>query len=326
MMVKLWGIDRSPLIPTEMQVEQTMNAKLLVVIGKTTKREVSLQLPAVLGRSREADITVAHPLISRRHCEISEDHGLLILRDMTSLNGTMIGGRRVEFAALLPDAEFTIGPLTFRVEYEYDGDLESVPETRFVETVEEPLEAGLGEPIPAEAEEESMREVEEAIPATPASESSSGELAVPDFMAMADADIEEILPAAAAPPAPAPAAAIGTIGPQWPPVADDKLPTLPTPDVLDDPMEVDSSLQSGGGHGATVGKESRWAAEPQSVEKLRDALRASAQAESPADATPGEKVAKPPAKRKPQAANPPKRPTEGDDMDPEFGSFLEGLE
>ena len=38
-----------------------MNAKLLVVLGTTTKREVTLQLPAVLGRSREADITVPHP-------------------------------------------------------------------------------------------------------------------------------------------------------------------------------------------------------------------------------------------------------------------------
>ena len=49
-----------------------MNAKLVVVTGKTSKRIVELDLPCVLGRSREADVTVAHPLISRRHCEISE--------------------------------------------------------------------------------------------------------------------------------------------------------------------------------------------------------------------------------------------------------------
>ena len=96
-----------------------MNAKLFVVLGKTTKRVVALHLPAVLGRSRQADVTVAHPLISRRHCEISENNGLLILRDLASLNGTMIGGRRIELAPLLPDEEFTIGPLTFRVLYDY---------------------------------------------------------------------------------------------------------------------------------------------------------------------------------------------------------------
>jgi pSer/pThr/pTyr-binding forkhead associated (FHA) protein len=100
-----------------------VNAVLLVVDGNTTRRRVVLKLPCVLGRSRQADVTVAHPLISRRHCELSETDGLLMLRDLASLNGTMIGGRRVTTAPLLPDAEFTIGPLTFRVRYEYDGDL-----------------------------------------------------------------------------------------------------------------------------------------------------------------------------------------------------------
>ena len=104
-----------------------MKAKLIVVLGKTTKRVVVLHLPAVLGRSRQADVTVAHPLISRRHCEISENNGLLILRDLASLNGTMIGGRRIELAPLLPDEEFTIGPLTFRVLYEYSGDRNRFP-------------------------------------------------------------------------------------------------------------------------------------------------------------------------------------------------------
>ena len=55
------------------------------------------------------------PLISRRHCEISENDGLLMVRDLASLNGTMIGGQRVESAPLLPGGEFTIGPLMFRI-------------------------------------------------------------------------------------------------------------------------------------------------------------------------------------------------------------------
>ena len=50
-------------------------------------------------------------------------------------------------APLLPDAEFTIGPVTFRVLYEYDGDLESVPDTRFLDEVEA-MEAGLGDRLP----------------------------------------------------------------------------------------------------------------------------------------------------------------------------------
>ena len=155
-----------------------MNAKLLVVIGKTTKREVALQLPAVLGRSREADVTVAHPLISRRHCEISENNGLLMLRDLASLNGTMIGGRRIELAPLLPDAEFTIGPLTFRVLYEYDGDLESVPDTRFVDE-KETTDANLGTPASATVDGATMRDADEGLPGEPDDESHAGEMAMP---------------------------------------------------------------------------------------------------------------------------------------------------
>src|SRR5208283_5234856 len=113
-----------------------MNAKLLLLVGRTIKRQVALKLPCVVGRSRNAEVTVTHPLISRRHCEISEDNGLLMLRDLASLNGTMIGGRRIDSAPLLPGDEFTIGPLTFRVLYDYVGDVGSVPAPRFYDEME----------------------------------------------------------------------------------------------------------------------------------------------------------------------------------------------
>ena len=172
-----------------------MNVKLLVILGKTVKREVALRLPAVVGRSRNADVTVTHPLISRRHCEISEDHGLLMLRDLASLNGTMIGGRSIVRAPLLPDAEFTIGPLTFRVLYKYDGDYESVPATRFVDCVEATTEAGLGDMASAGAAEElPIPAVDLALPAEPASRSESSEIVIPNFMDLADADPEVAIP------------------------------------------------------------------------------------------------------------------------------------
>ena len=232
-----------------------MNAKLVVVMGKTTKHKVGLQLPTVLGRSREADVTVAHPLISRRHCEIFENDGLVMLRDLASLNGTMIGGRRIELAPLLPGGEFTIGPVTFRVLYEYDGDLESIPDTRFLDEVDA-TEAGFGDPTFGGAEDVPGFGVDEALPAEPTSVSELGELAMPDFMALADADPEEALPAG-----PAPAAVAATL--PRPPVSGDNLPARRIADSPAEPLEVDSSLQSGG-HGTT---ESPWAVQPQAVER-----------------------------------------------------------
>lgn len=96
-----------------------MNAKLIIVGGKANRSEIALRLPTVIGRSREADLTMAHPMVSRRHCELFQEGGLLKIRDLGSLNGTFVGEEQVREAELYPSTEFTVGPLTFRVEYEY---------------------------------------------------------------------------------------------------------------------------------------------------------------------------------------------------------------
>ncbi len=100
-----------------------MQARLIVTGGKTNKREVSLTVPIVVGRSREAGLTVAHPMVSRQHCEIFESRGLLRIRDLRSTNGTYVAGKRIEEAVLRPHEQFTIGPLTFEVDYECVGDV-----------------------------------------------------------------------------------------------------------------------------------------------------------------------------------------------------------
>jgi predicted component of type VI protein secretion system len=98
-----------------------MEAKLVVVRGKASKGHISLKLPTIIGRSREADLTIAHPTISRKHCELYDQDGLLVIRDLGSMNGTFVGKKQVKRAELRPNQEFSIGPLTFRVLYEYDG-------------------------------------------------------------------------------------------------------------------------------------------------------------------------------------------------------------
>jgi pSer/pThr/pTyr-binding forkhead associated (FHA) protein len=104
-----------------------MEAKLTVVRGKTTKGSLSLKLPTVIGRSEEADLTVGHRTISRRHAELFETAGAVMIRDLGSTNGTIVDGQRIKEAPLPPGAEFTLGPLTFRVDYEYKGDRSKLP-------------------------------------------------------------------------------------------------------------------------------------------------------------------------------------------------------
>jgi hypothetical protein len=104
-----------------------MDAELIVVGGKASKRAIKLKLPMVIGRGRNARLTIAHPMVSRRHTELFERDGLLMVRDLGSLNGTVVGGQRVQEAPLPPEAEVTIGPLTFRAQYKYAGDLAKLP-------------------------------------------------------------------------------------------------------------------------------------------------------------------------------------------------------
>jgi pSer/pThr/pTyr-binding forkhead associated (FHA) protein len=104
-----------------------MQARLIVVGGKASKGSFSLTLPAVVGRNQDAGLCLGHRTISRRHAELFEKSGLLMVRDLGSLNGTIVDGKRIKEAPLPPDAKFTIGPLTFRVQYEYTGDRTKLP-------------------------------------------------------------------------------------------------------------------------------------------------------------------------------------------------------
>lgn len=96
-----------------------LNAKLLVVGGDAKSGEVLLRLPTTIGRGREATLTLPHPLVSRVHCEIVEREGRLVVKDLSSLNGTFVNNKRIEGEqALDPEQLLTLGNVTFRAVYE----------------------------------------------------------------------------------------------------------------------------------------------------------------------------------------------------------------
>ncbi len=138
-----------------------MEATLTVIGGKTSKRTITLRkLPTVIGRGKEARLTIAHPMVSRRHCELSEKGGLLMVRDLGSLNGTLVGGRRIKEAPLPPGGEFSIGPLSFCAQYQYDGDRKSLPPTVWAE----PAAAGAA---PAAEEMPDFEDINDTSPVPP---------------------------------------------------------------------------------------------------------------------------------------------------------------
>jgi predicted component of type VI protein secretion system len=96
-----------------------VDAKLVVVGGDAQVRQYDLHLPAVIGRSRSTDVRLGHPLVSRHHCEVFEANGVLMVRDLGSLNGTFVGETRIAEQAMpvKPGELLTVGPVTLRAEY-----------------------------------------------------------------------------------------------------------------------------------------------------------------------------------------------------------------
>ncbi|HVV58694.1 MAG TPA: DUF3662 and FHA domain-containing protein [Gaiellaceae bacterium] len=70
---------------------------------------------AVIGRSKDADIQVADPNVSRRHAEVRQEGATWWLVDLDSTNGVEVRGKRVKRLKLEDGTRFTIGSteLTF---------------------------------------------------------------------------------------------------------------------------------------------------------------------------------------------------------------------
>jgi hypothetical protein len=82
------------------------------------RRNVLSGSRVVVGRSREADIVLQDPNVSRRHAELRRDEGGWQIVDLGSTNGIKVNGRRVGQQPLNPGDEITIGvtDLTFELD------------------------------------------------------------------------------------------------------------------------------------------------------------------------------------------------------------------
>ena len=111
------------LVGTELEAGRHVDAKLVVVGGETQTRQYDLVLPTIIGRSRSTDLTLRHPLVSRHHCEVFEADGMLMVRDLGSLNGTFLGQTRIAEQAMPVQSGdlITVGPVTFRAVYGSDN-------------------------------------------------------------------------------------------------------------------------------------------------------------------------------------------------------------
>jgi hypothetical protein len=82
------------------------------------RRNVLSGSRVVVGRSREADIVLQDPNVSRRHAELRRDDGGWQIVDLGSTNGIKVNGRRVDSQQLSAGDQITIGvtDLTFELD------------------------------------------------------------------------------------------------------------------------------------------------------------------------------------------------------------------
>jgi hypothetical protein len=84
----------------------------VAVLSWQGRRRVLDKRRSVLGRSRDVDVQIEDPNVSRRHAEIVQEGSTYWLVDLGSTNGTEVDGRRVQRARLDDGSRFTIGETT----------------------------------------------------------------------------------------------------------------------------------------------------------------------------------------------------------------------
>ena len=81
----------------------------IAVLSWDGKRHQVAKRRVVIGRSKDADIQIADPNVSRRHAELRQEGATYWLVDLDSTNGVEVNGRRVKRLKLEDGARFTIG-------------------------------------------------------------------------------------------------------------------------------------------------------------------------------------------------------------------------
>lgn len=93
---------------------------MLVPVAGPPTEPVSIEAatPTVLGRSREADVVLPDPTVSRRHVQMSFVGGRWLLTDLNSRHGVLINAAQVEPGGqwVIDEGDLLrIGPWTFRI-------------------------------------------------------------------------------------------------------------------------------------------------------------------------------------------------------------------
>lgn len=94
-----------------------MDASFKVLTGPRAGQELPLKGPKFLiGRAEDCHVRPRSDSVSRHHCVILIEAGLVTVRDFGSKNGTLVNGQRVKGECPLKNGDnLTVGPLQFEL-------------------------------------------------------------------------------------------------------------------------------------------------------------------------------------------------------------------
>ena len=164
----------------------------------------------VIGRTNEVGLRIPLSSVSRKHCEIAIEDGVVKMRDLGSSNGTMHNSVRVKEAVLAAGDQVEVGPVVFIVVI--DGvpaeikQVRSLVEQDLVDTsVGLPVQGTEDENVAAAVAESAVGQPTVMEPGPAAMPAMAVGVALPDdeeVVAEVDAEVEEAeVPASAKTPA-----------------------------------------------------------------------------------------------------------------------------
>jgi pSer/pThr/pTyr-binding forkhead associated (FHA) protein len=109
----------------------------LVLLKKDSKKVFPVRNKAtILGRRPDCDLCIPLQVVSRRHCQLSQEEDTLKLRDLSSSNGTFLNGQKLgDEAKLEAGDQFQVGPLIFAVQVDGKPDVSSLlPDTTILQS------------------------------------------------------------------------------------------------------------------------------------------------------------------------------------------------
>lgn len=95
-----------------------MAFQLVVLRGRSSTQTIRLGNDVtVVGRQDGCQLQIRSSQVSRKHCELREEDGFLVVKDLGSSNGTFINGKKVDGAQRADHGmELSFGGVKFRVE------------------------------------------------------------------------------------------------------------------------------------------------------------------------------------------------------------------